>query len=268
MKQITPNQLVQLAKYLRVLIFGEPGTGKTWFGASGCLDPETSPVLFVEYRAQIASIRSNLEYTKAMSDGRLIILQLEKYTELNYIITWLTRGRGSVSALDEMMQTAGHADDVMPRTIVIDSLTELQRSEVMRRAGNAPNKFLSDVEAPQIQDWGSLLNQFTLLAHMFYELPYHVIFSGLETVDFGKAVIGEQPQIVAYRVAMQGQAKRQFPAYAMTLMRLERAPLNSKAYCLGYTQAIRAKTKEQTGMIPAKIADPTIPKLAKLLRGG
>ncbi len=267
MKQITQEQLDELAKYLRVLVYGEPGTGKTWFGASGCLDPETSPTLFVEYRAQIASVRSNPEYMKAMTEGRLIILELERYSELDYIITWLTLGRGSVKALDKMMEANGHADDVMPRTLVIDSLTELQRSEVMRRAGNPPNKFLSDLQAPQIQDWGTLLNQFTLLAHMFYGLPYHVIFSGLETVDYGKAPIGEQAPVMGYRLAMQGQAKRQFPAYAMTLMRLERAPLNSNVYSIGYTQAIKAKTKEQTGLIPAKIPNPTIPKLAKLLRG-
>jgi len=267
MRQLTAVQLNELAKYLRMLVYGEPGSGKTWFGASGCLAPETSPTLFIEYRAQIASIRSNPQYMKAMTEGRLIVLKLEKYSELNYIITWLMKGRGSVPALDDLMKSSGHADDVMPKTVVIDSLTELQRSEVMRRAGNPTDRFIQDVASPQIQDWGSLLNQFTLLAHMFYELPYHVIFSGLETVDFGKAVVGEQPQIVGYRLAMQGQAKRQFPAYAMTLMRLDRAPLNSKAYCIGYTQAIKAKTKEQTGLIPAKIPDPTIPKLAKLLRG-
>lgn len=263
MKPVTTTQLSEAARYLRMVVYGEPGTGKTWLGASGCLDESTSPTLFVEYRAQIASLRSNPEYLKAMEDGRLIILSLEKYSELDYVYTWLQRGRGSQRQLDEMFP------DVMPKVVVIDSLTELQRSEVMRRAGNAPGRFLTDVEAPQIQHWGQLLNQFTLLAHLFFQLPYHIIFSGLETVDYAKRVVGQAPQVSGYRLALQGQAIRQFPAYALTLMRMERAPRNAQgAFAIGFTQSVMAKTKEQTGLIPAKIVNPTIPKLVGYLQGG
>ena len=269
MKQVTLTQLHEAAQYLNLIDYGEPGTGKTFFGASGCLAPETSPTLFVEYRAQIASLRSNPEYLKAIEDGRLIIASLEKYSELDYLYTWLQRGRGSQGFYDTLMSTLGHADDVMPKVVVIDSITELQRSEVMRRAGNAVNKFITDVEAPQIQHWGQLLNQFTLLAHLFFELPYHIVFSGLETVEYGKRVVGQEAPITGYRMALQGQAIRQFPAYALTLMRMERAPANTQgAFNIGWTKSVMSKTKEQTGMLPAKIMNPTIPKLVKMLEGG
>jgi len=268
MKPVTITQLNEAAQHLRMVVYGEPGSGKTWLGASGCLAPETSPTLFVEYRAQIASLRSNPEYLEAIEDGRLIIAALEKYSELDYLYTWLQRGRGSQGQCDAMMTNLGHADDVMPKVVVIDSLTELQRSEVMRRAGNAANRFLTDVEAPQIQHWGQLLNQFTLLAHLFFQLPYHIVFSGLETVDYGKRVVGQEAPIIGYRLALQGQAIRQFPAYALTLMRLDRAPTNTQgAFTIGYKQSVMAKTKEQTGMLPAKIVNPTIPKLVKMLAG-
>ncbi len=269
MKPVTVTQLNEAAEFLRMVGYGEPGTGKTTLGASGCLDESTSPTLFVEYRAQIAALRSNTEYLEAMKDGRLVIASIEKYSELDYVYTWLKRGRGSQRQLDKIFADLGHADDVMPKVVVIDSITELQRSEVMRRAGNAPGIFLTNVEAPLIQHWGQLLNQFTLLAHLFFQLPYHVIFSGLETVDYAKRVVGEAQRVTGYRLALQGQAIRQFPAYALTLMRLERAPQNTQeAFNIGYTQSVMAKTKEQTGMIPAKIVNPTIPKLVKFLQGG
>lgn len=267
MKLMTKDDLNEEGKYLRLLMYGEPGSGKTWCAAKAALDEHTAPALYVEYRAQITSLRSSPEFVDAINSGQLLILRLEAYSELSHVYTWLERGRGSYPTFDKMMEQFGHEDDVMPKTVILDSLTELQRTEVMRLAGNNLNKFLTEVANPEIKHWGSLLNQFTLLANKFYELPYHIVIVGLESVDYGDHAIGETPPIEGYRLALQGQAKRQFPGYALTLMRLERAARNSKAYNVGYTQGIKSKTKEQTGLIPAKIPNPSIPKLAKCLRG-
>ena len=274
MKSVTSEEILEEIQYLRALIYGEPGQGKTTLCASACLDELTAPALFLEYRAQIVGLRKNPQYMEAIKDGRLIIVKLEKYSELNHIYSFLTRGRGSHKGLDQVFERLGHDKDTMPKTVVADSLTELQRSEVMRRAGNAAGVFLTDVEVPHPQQWGSLLNQFTLLAHLFFQLPLHIVFSGLETVDYGPHAVGEQAPIVGYRVALQGQAKRQFPAYALTVMRLERAAKGSKTssgepvFNVGYTSGTKAKTKDQTGMLPDVIPNPTIPMLVKLLQGG
>ena len=260
MKVQTAESLAEEAQLLRLVVYGEPGTGKTWFGASGALDPLTAPVLYLEFRAQIASLRSNPQYLQAMEEKNLVIISLDEYKDLNHIYTWLATGYGSNPSIDALFNEA-------PKTVVIDSLTELQRAEVMRIAGNQPGRFVRDVEPPEIQHWGSLLNEFTLLAHLFYQLPYHLVFVGLEQTDYAKKVIGETRQAVGYRLALQGAAQKQFPAYALTVMRLDRAPANLEMHAIGYTYSVLSKTKEQTGMLPAKIGAPTIPKLAKLLLG-
>ena len=267
MKHLKPAALDEEAKYLRMLVYGEPGSGKTWLGASACLDEATSPVLYVEYRSQIASLRSNPEYVAAMENGRLVVLSLDKYEELNYIYTYLFNL--DVEQVTQPTEGIGSlfTEHGPPKTVVTDSLTEFQRAEVMRRAGNPVDKFLTEVEAPQIQHWGQLLNQFTLWANKFYALPMHVIFMGLEDVDYAPRIVGQAPRVTGFRLALQGSAQRQFPAYALTVMRMERAARNAAAYAVGYTQATRAKTKEQTGRIPAMILGPTIPMLAKMLRG-
>jgi len=265
MKHLKPEALEVEAQYLRMLVYGESGSGKTWLGASAALDELTAPVLYVEYKSQIASLRSNPEFVAAMEDGRLVILSLEKYEELNYVYTYLfTLGGDAKPApggIGELFLEHGP-----PKTVVTDSLTEFQRAEVMRRAANPVGEFLTDVEAPLIQHWLQLLNQFTLLANKFYALPMHVIFMGLEDVDYAPRIVGEAPKVTGYRLALQGSAQRQFPAYALTVMRLERAPRNSQAYAVGYTKSIRAKTKEQSGCIPSKVLGPTIPMLAEMLR--
>ena len=266
MKQVTEATLDAAARYLRAIDYGEPGTGKTVFGASGCLAPETSPTLFIDYKSQVTSLRSNAAYLEAMKDGRLLIVSLDNYTELDYVYTWLSRGRGSFPAFDKMMEKVGHDKDVMPKVITIDSVSELQAAEVLRRAGNPEGSFLTEVASPEIKHWGSLLSQFTLLANLFFQLPYHIIFSGLEAVDYGKHAIGEEPPIVGHRLHLQGGAQRLFPAYALTVMRLEIAPQNKEGvFNLGYTRSSTSSTKEQTGKIPARIPNPTVPKLVKYL---
>ena len=66
MKHLKVAALEEEAKYLRMLCYGEPGSGKTWLGASAALDELTAPVLYVEHRSQIASLRSNSELVAAM----------------------------------------------------------------------------------------------------------------------------------------------------------------------------------------------------------
>lgn len=285
MKLVKPLDVVNLSTLLRLIDYGEPGKGKTWFGASAIFEPTLCPWLFLNYRSQIGTLRKNDAYMEAMEDGRLMIVELEQYKDLNKVYKWLLNGRGSEPYFDKMMEYFGHTDVVnkdgsvtknttMPKGVTVDSLTELQRSEVMRRAGNKEGTFITDVQAPGIHHWGELLNQFTLLAHLFFKLPYHIVFSGLETVDYGKRMIGEQPEIVAHRLALQGQAKRQFPAYAYTLMRLEQAPRGAKmsdgtpVFNRGITTSVSSRTKEQTGFIPATVNNPTIPKLVAYLNKG
>ncbi len=258
MKRVSLETLTEEARYLRLMLYGESGVGKTWFCASAALDPATSPVLFLEFRSQVAALRARPEFVQAIQDGNLVILSLGKYEELNQVYAWLS-GRANPQ-LDELFEGG------RPKTVVVDSLTELQRSEVMRRAGNLPDKFITDVEPPQIQDWGTLLNQFTLLAHLFYQLPYHIVFAVLEKVDF-KPIVGQPDKIVGYRPALQGQAARQFPAYALTLMRLERAAPGAPVFNTGTTSARKAHSKDQTGFIPKTIPGPTLPMLVKMIAG-
>ena len=269
MKLLKQEALFREAQYLRLCCYGEPGSGKTWFGASAAFDELTAPVLYLEYRSQIASLRSNPRYMKAMENGSLVILELEEYEELNHAYTFLLKA--SQLEAGAPLPAGGLWDlfPVSPKTVIVDSITELQRAEVMRIAGNTAGKFVRDVERPQIQHWGSLLNQFTLLAHLFFQLPYNIVFLGLEAVDYGpKANLSEPDRPVGFRLAMQGQAQRQFPAYALTVMRLTRAARNAPYYAVGETKGIAAKTKEQTGFFPATIGGPTIPGMVSLLRGG
>jgi len=261
MRQITKDTLQDEAQYLRLLVYGEPGVGKTWFAASAALSPETAPCLFLDFRGQVASLE-HPRYKEVLAKKQLVILRLDHYKELNHVYSYL-KSHGELGA-----DSFGKLLPEFPRTVALDSLTELQRAEAMRRAGNRADTFLVDVEGPQIQDWGKLLNQFTLLAHLFYSLPMHVVFTALESVELSSTTGTEVPRVQSRRIALQGQAKRQLPAYALTVMRLVLSQ-TAGTHTIGYTaQDGVSVVKDQTGALPPKLGDPTLPGLVALLRGG
>lgn len=263
MQLVKPKDLTDEAKYLRMMVYGAPGVGKTWFLASACLKSslaDTSPVLFLEYRSQIQSLHSNPKYVEAMEDGRLKIVRLSSYDELSHVYSWMRNPDDCKELQSLFPDTGGHC-----RTLCLDSVTELQRSEVLRWAGNPLNKFLRELEYPSPRSWGNLLNQFALLGRMYYDasIPMHVVFGALEQTNYNP----EGTQVRGYKVALQGQSQDILPSYALTLMRLLRSP-DKEHFNVGVTTAVKAHSKEQTGKIPGVLQSPTIPKLAYLLEGG
>ncbi len=259
MRVVSVDLIEKEARYLRLMAYGQPGTGKTWFGASAGLDKLTAPCLFIEYKSQIASLRGSPEVLAAIERKDLIILRLSCYDDLSFIYTFLKTGKQA--------QLSKMFGGVMPASVVLDSLTELQRTEVMRRAGNPENRFLTDVMAPQIGNWGELLNQFALLARLFYDtdLECHMVFLALEQTEYRKVKGELEPQVAGYCPALQGQARDQFPAQALTLMRFVRAARNAKHHNIGITRAAKTASKEQTNAFPEKIEGPTIPLMVRLL---
>jgi len=256
------KSLAQEAQKLKQVVFGEPGSGKTWYLASGCLCPETTPTLILDYYGQAASLISNPEYAKALEDGRLLVWTLESYDDLTPVYNWLRAGKlGLNKKLDEL------AGGQFPKLVAIDSLTELQRREIIRRAGGNPDRWLTDVPRPQIQDWGALLDQFSVLGRRFMDLDMHVILSCLEKVE-----LDDQDRIhssSARRVALQGQACVQVPAQALTVMRLTTVGRPKGAYTVGICTATGVSVvKDQTGRLPARIENPTVAKVLKYLKGG
>lgn len=256
MKRVGTKTLRKEASLLRCLVYGPPGSGKTWFGASAALSPLTSPVMYLDYRGQITSLLQSQVYLDAVEDGRLVILRIDKYEDLNQVYAWLKRGGGKEPGLDKAFPT-------FPKTMVLDSLTELQRDEVLRRGGNEPDRFSRDIQGLEIRDWGIMLNQFALLGRLWYELPMHVVFTALERVTFD-----DKDKLSSVSVAMQGQAADQFPGYAHLVIRLEAAPPNAKQFNVALLRAAKSLAKNQTAAkLPTRILGPTLPMIVRALGG-
>lgn len=274
MRRLTTDTLDEEVGYLRLFMYGAPGVGKTWLGASGCLSDATSPWLFLSYRSQIQSLAANEDYRHSLLDGSLVVIELDGYENINLIYNWMKLRRPGYNAkMDELFTLNNEIR--WPKGVTLDSITELQRTEAMRRAGVRMEEVQTDVPAPEIRDWGHLLHQFTLLGRLMYDspavFPYHVVFCALEMAEYDAdkvTLATKDNRPTGFKPAMQGQAQDLVPAYALTLMRLVKAPRNVDYFNRGMTYEPRSASKDQSGRFPSTVNGPTIPKMVSMLQGG
>ena len=116
MRVVSIDLIEKESKFLRLMAYGQPGTGKTWLGASAAFDELTAPCLFIEYKSQIQSLRGEPRLEAALERKDLVILRPSCYDDISHIYTFLKLGKHpNISQLFE--------EGVMPKTVVLDSLT-------------------------------------------------------------------------------------------------------------------------------------------------
>jgi hypothetical protein len=247
---------------LKCLAVGFPGSGKTWFAASAALSPETSPVLYVEYFGQSASLGT----FPGLTPDNFIHIRIDSYDELSYVHTWLVSPRGTVPALDNVI------GDLVPKTVVFDSITEIQRMEVLRVGGTAIPKgsLPTSFEHPSIRGWGQLLDQFVFLGKTGYALNLNVIMTCLAQIDFDK-----DNKVTNIVPALHGQASTVFPSTALTVMRLEAQPAgltteqwgkSEPVYNVGYFRVGNAAfARDNSGVFNTSLYNPSVPRMVRLI---
>ena len=188
--------------YLKLMIYGAPGSGKTWTSATAAQCEEASPVLMLSAAGNPQSIRS--------LDKKPDIISLEQLTDLNEPYDFLAFG-----------QSPDHpfcrAFGLRPpyKTIIIDSISEVQRFSVRTvtgggyiEPGNIPPKM-------ERQHHGAVLGQMLNMANLFYSLEMNVIMTCLEWAR-QESVNGA----VTYTPLLWGQSVDQVPSYALMVGRV------------------------------------------------
>ena len=144
--------LSERKKTLNVMIYGEPGVGKTTFAATA-----PRPILWLEAEGGTHSIADTEGIDIVRVEG------LESYREvLKYL----------------------HANPDKYKTVVIDSLTETQAAmlkEIMRRAAKedlSRNEFM-----PQFAEWGQVTGVMREIARAFRDLPMNTVITALTRED-------------------------------------------------------------------------------------
>ncbi len=250
--------------YLKVLMYGQPGSTKTRTAATAALDERTAPALLLNMGGNPLSIADYEEqpdiYT--MSDMR----------DFNAVFDFLERGM----PLNHQMVTQFDARNDY-KTVIIDGITDVNRDAMEKATGTTAKGVAELLPAQQIQHYGQVLRMTTRFARLFYNLPMHVIVTALEKEDRD-----DTSGSIYYRPLVYGQGGGELAAYAYTVARMMHVARVSrqelKTIGESGVEGIGAATsvaifqpsgkimaKDQAGMQIPYMMDPTVTKMLDLI---
>jgi hypothetical protein len=162
--------------YLKLLIYGPYGVGKTVLAGTAADVPAMRDVLYIDAEAGELSLSDR---------PTLDIIRIDKYAQLARIYEYLrlhvrARDAGDTAKLLELESRVRGREVTTPtvyRTVVIDSLTELQRYLMYQLLGVQPEKQPLDIPLapPEWGEWRQSSDMIQLLVRQFRDLPMHVI---------------------------------------------------------------------------------------------
>lgn len=146
------EKLEERDQHAKVLVYGEPGVGKTVFASTA-----PRPILWLESEGGTVSIGDKTGIDIARVSG------LETYREALQFL---------------------QANPDAYKTVVLDSFTETQAAvlkEIMKAvSANDANR---DEFSPQYSEWGRLVGVMREIARGFRDLPMHVVITALQRED-------------------------------------------------------------------------------------
>lgn len=136
--------------YLKALIFGPFGGGKTHFLGTAQLDERTSPAIYLDFEGG----------EQTLSGLDIDMVKVRSWEDFNDIYPALEKGEGGY------------------RSILLDSLSETHIFALMDI-----NESAGRDDVLQIQDYGKASIQMRRLIRLFRDLPYHVFMTAQDKTD-------------------------------------------------------------------------------------
>lgn len=202
-------KLSKASTKLRLLAYGNPGSGKTTLVGSAALDERTSPVLHIDASGNPESLLDQ----PTLPD----FIRLDKLAELNPIYAWLAAG---MPAEHKLVTNYGLRTDY--KTVVFDGITAIQRKSFEASMGTTEIGPGDLGRKPTWDDYYSVLAQMLKVATYFYQtLNMHVLITALEHSETRYRVPGDKDSAYKYAdVALQGRSQEELPGEALAVMRL------------------------------------------------
>ena len=246
---------------LKMLVYGQPGVGKTRLVATASADPRLAPVLMLEAFGNPISIRGYKEKPD--------IVTVHDMADFNEPYDWLTTGQ---DPKHPFCQQFGLKPPY--KTIIVDSLTEVQRMVIRRITGQNFIGPGDPTPAMQRQGFGQLMGSMLNWAVCFLGLDMNVILTSHEAER--QEVAGG---IVYKKPLLWGQGGNELAGYCYMVMRLQTAlsaepwtrtipdnPVTDATQTIGwFCETTKHYAKDQYGIRTDHIIDPTMTEVMNLI---
>jgi hypothetical protein len=239
--QVTTAQ--KRSDWLNMLVYGDYGIGKTVLAASAAEVAEMSPVLVLDYEGGTESIRRRFPDVH--------VLRVQDWDKMQVVY-------------DELHRTGGGGY----RTIILDSLTEIQKFSMYRimekRVVDALAKGEeADPDVPGMREWGKNVEQTRKFVRAFRDLPVHTIFTALSKDDKDPKT-GKRKTLPS----LSGKVAQEVPAFldVVVYYYIKRVDDEERRFLL--CNATEGNTaKDRTAKLPQVLEEPTMRKIFDIILG-
>jgi phage nucleotide-binding protein len=229
-------QILKAAKQapnINMLIYGDPGVGKTRLAGSADAVPELRPVLFVDVEGGTLTLRDVYPDCD--------VVRVTNWPELQAIYDELRAGLHSY------------------RTVVIDSLTELQQFNmeqlILNKSAEDPD---TDEDIATLRDWQRSGTQVRKFIRAYRDLPITTIFTALLKNDKDKlsSKVSKKPSLPG---KMADQVAGMFDLVAYMYKKSIETSDGVEERRLLLTAATETITaKDRSGKLPTVMPEPTM----------
>jgi hypothetical protein len=225
--------------YLNMLIYGEPGVGKTYLAATAQDCAETKPILFVDVEGGTLTIRRRSDVD---------VRQVRTIKDVETIHNILYEDAGSYY-----------------KTVILDSLTELQKLDmkaVMEKEYNT-NPERIDKDVPTQRAWGKSGNRVRAIIQAYRDLPIHTICTCLLAQEHD-----DTNGITTYFPSLPGKLRGEVSGYfdIVGYLKVEQGGAGTEQVRkLQIAKTRRVIAKDRTGSLGEQIESPTIPLIMEMI---
>jgi len=226
---------------INMLIYGEPGVGKTRLAGSASAVEEMSPVLVWDFEG-----------------GTLSLAQDYPDVEVARVTSW--------TAVDKLYGALYNNNPY--KTIILDSLSEIQKFSMAPVTKDVVAKDSSrDPDIASVREWGKNGEQMRRLVRALRDLPCNTIFTALSREEKD-----EHSGMTKIRPALPGQMKGEVAGYVDIVAYMYKKEVRTggerEMKTLLLTQGTeRQVAKDRSGQLPPLMEAPTMKDIYEHIKG-
>lgn len=226
--------------YLNILLYGEPGSGKTWLAGTANNSPATKPVLLLDVEGGTTTLRTQTD---------IDVMQIRTMSQI------------------EEAHAAVNKNPGYYKTVIIDSITELQKLDMrtLMLAQKEARPDSTDVYVPSQREWGKSGERVRMIIRGFRDLECNVIVTALlaEKQD-------EKTNIIYMFPSLPGKLRSEIPGFfdIVGLLTANDERVGDETIItrkIQFAKTTRVIAKDRTSALPDVMFDPNIPEMWRLI---
>lgn len=234
-----PDQSVE---YANILIYGDPGTGKTRLMGTAGESGLTGPIIVADVEGGVITLRKM---------PGIEVVQIR-----------------SMDQFEKLINALANDTSKYYKCLGVDGITELQKLDmgtVMKQAKlTARNPENVDEDVPSPREWGKSGERLRRILRAARDLEIHTIFTALEAQE-----TDQQTDITRYYPSIPGKLKNELSGFFDIVGRLEAKSIPGKpgevvrTFQTAKTNKVAAK--DRFDVLPQVMENPTIPQIWELI---